>query len=396
MFWEAWRYERDRFYDPNMRGLDWKAIGDRYATYLPYVNHRSDLDFVLGLMLGELGTGHSYVANVGSGVRPIAVGQLGADYRLNAGKVQIAKIYNGNNYEEGRRGPLGEPGVNVKEGDYLLEIDGQPLTADINPHALLVGKANQTVILTVNDRPTTEGARKVRVRPISNEGQLRYAEFVEESRRKVDQLSGGKIAYIHVPNTSIEGMVEFNRGFYGQSDRDAALIDERWNGGGMLPTFFIEALQRQPVLYVQSRTSDFDSPDAISIPGPKAMLINQYAGSGGDMFPYLFKRAGLGPLIGTRTWGGLVGIRGFNSFIDGGGVTAPEFSIYDPATNEIVAENRGIDPDIEVDDRPDMVALGRDVQLERAVEYLMAEVRKRPVRQPRKEIPRLGREGIVK
>jgi tricorn protease len=379
-----------------MRGLDWKAIGDRYAQYLPYVNHRSDLDFVLGLMIGELGTGHSYVAGLGSGVPPVPVGQLGADYRVNAGKIQIAKIYNGNNYEEARRGPLGDPGVNVKEGDYLLEIDGQPLDASTNPHALLIGKANRTVILTVNDRPTTDGARKVRVRPVANEGQLRYAEFMEDTRKKVDQLSGGRIAYIHVPNTSIEGMIEFNRGFYAQSNKDAVLVDERWNGGGMLPTFFIEALQSTPVLYVQSRTSDFDQPDRIAIPGPKAMLINQYAGSGGDMFPYLFKRAGLGPLIGSRTWGGLVGIRGYNTFVDGGGVTAPEFSIYDPVTNEIVAENRGIDPDIAVDDRPDMVALGRDVQLEKAVEYLMGELKKRPVPQPRKELPRVGKEGIAK
>jgi tricorn protease len=395
MFWEAWRYMRDNFYDPNMRGLNWQAIGLRYEQYLPYVRHRSDLDFVLGLMIGEVGTGHSYVFNVPTGATPVPVGQLGAEYAVDGDKIKISKILGGSNYDESRRSPLAEPGVNVKVGDYLLAIDGQPVTATTVPGALLINKVGRTVVLTVNEKPTMEGSRTVRVRPIGSEQPLRYVEYVETTRKAVEQASGGRIAYMHVPDTAVGGIIGFVRDFYNQTDREALLVDERWNGGGFLPTFFVETLSRKAVTMLQGRNQQADEPDRAFIPGPKAMLINEYAGSGGDMLPYLFREAKLGPLIGTRTWGGLVGITGSSGFVDGGGITAPEFSIYNPRTNQIVAENTGVDPDIDVDARPDLIAQGKDPQLERAIQYLLDQLKRRPARPQRTTIPRVEPKGRV-
>jgi tricorn protease len=396
IFWEAWRYERDNFYDPQMRGLNWRAIGERYAQYLPYVAHRSDLDYVLGLMLGELGTGHSYVqsGDPGVSVTRVPVGQLGVDYEVSGEHIRLAKIYRGANFEESRRGPLGEPGLNVKEGDYLLAIDGQPVNRGVNPNSLLTNKVGRTVVLTVNSTPSMEGARKVRVRPIGNEANLRYAEFIEDNRRKVEQLSGGRIGYFHVPDTQFTGATEFIRGFYSQTDKDALLVDERWNNGGLVQPWFVDTLARRVKARVQDRNRA-DWVDAVAVEGPKAMLINGYAGSGGDFFPYMFRQAGLGPLIGTRTWGGLVGITGYSQFVDGGGVSAPEFALYDPNTNEIIAENTGIDPDIEVDNRPDLIAKGRDPQLEAGVAYLMEQLKKVKPRNPRTTVPQLGKKGRI-
>ncbi|MBI3721411.1 MAG: PDZ domain-containing protein [Fimbriimonas ginsengisoli] len=392
MFWEAWRWERDHFYDKAMTGLDWKAIGDRYAKYLPYVSHRSDLTYVLGLMLGELGTSHAYVfgGDLGPMIPPVVVGMLGADYGLDSGHVKFKKIYRGESFEEGRRGPLGEPGINVNEGDYLLEIDGKEVAPSVAPQSLLLDKAGHQVTLTVNSVPSTTGARKVVVRPIASEGQLRYIDWVEATRRKVGELSGGKIGYMHVPDTSIDGVIEFLKGFYSQTDKEAMIVDERWNGGGMIPTFYIEKLSRHTMTVFRQRHGD-DVPFPVQhLEGPKVMLINAYAGSGGDLFPWFFRQAKLGPLIGKRTWGGLVGITGGAPLVDGGTVTAPEFGLYDPATGKWIAENMGIDPDIDVDLRPDLAAQGRDPQLEKAVEVLMDELKKgkAPVRRP--DFPKVG------
>jgi tricorn protease len=397
MFWDAWRWEKNHFYDPNMVGLDWKAIGDRYAKYLPYVSTRLDLNYVLGLMLGELGTGHSYVqgGDFGNMGTPIPVGQLGADYEISGNAVRFKKIYRGANFDEARRGPLGEPGVDVKDGDYLLEIDGMAVDKNTNPNSLLVDKVGKTVILTVNSSPSTTGARKVRVRPIGNEGQVRYFDFVESNRKWVDKMSGGRIGYMHVPNTQFEGAVEFTRGYWSQTDKDAMIVDERWNGGGYIQPWFVDTLARKIKAGIQNRNSREDTSDAVAIEGPKAMLINGYAGSGGDFFPWMFKHMGVGPLIGTRTWGGLVGIGAGAPLLDGGGVTAPEFSIYDRDTMEIIAENHGIDPDINVDARPDLVAQGRDPQLEKAVEVLMDQLKKLPAKKNRTTVPKVGKDGRI-
>jgi len=396
IFWEGWRYQRDNFYDPNFLGMNWKAIGDRYAKYLLYVAHRSDLNYVLGLMIGELGTGHAYVSggDDGNPVAGVPVGQLGADYEATAQGVRFARIYRGDSFDESRRGPLSDPGVEVKEGDYLLAVDGQPVTRDTNPNALLVGKANRVVVLTVNSTPSQAGARRVRVRPLASESQLRYVAFTEDNRRKVEQLSGGRIGYFHVPDTQFTGATEFVRGYYSNAAKDAVVVDDRWNNGGLIQPWFVDTLARGIKTRITNRNAE-DSYDALAILGPKAMLINGYAGSGGDFFPYMFRQSKLGPLIGTRTWGGLVGISGYLFFVDGGQISSPEFALTNPETNEIIAENTGIDPDIEVDARPDLIAQGRDPQLERAVEYLMEQLRRQPVKQPRRDVPKVGSKGRI-
>ncbi|MCB8931922.1 MAG: PD40 domain-containing protein [Chthonomonadaceae bacterium] len=396
IFWEAWRYERDHFYDAEMLGLNWDAIGKHYAELLPYVAHRNDLNYVIGLMIGELGTSHAYVGggDMGDGPPPIPTGQLGADYESHANKIRFKKIYYGLNFDESRRGPLGEPGVNIKEGEYLLAIDGKPLGADTNPDSLLVNKAGKTVTLTVNDRPGMEGSREVRVHPIASEGQLRYIEWVEANRRWVSEATGGKVGYMHVPDTSMPGVIEFIKGYYSQSDKQAMIIDERFNGGGMIPTFFIERLGRQVATALKQRNGEDIKFPTQTFQGPMAMMINGYAGSGGDMFPWLFQNAKMGPLIGTRTWGGLVGIQGGAPLIDGGFLSSPEFGIYDVKTGKWIAENTGVTPDIEVDARPDLVAKGQDPQLAKAVEYLMEQLKKGSVKyvEP-KGYPRVGGGG---
>lgn len=397
IFWDAWRYEKNHFYDPNMVGLDWKAIGDRYSKYIPYVATRYDLNYVLGLLIGELGTGHSYVSggDFGNMGTPVPVGQLGADYEVSGNGVRFKKIYRGANYDESRRGPLGEPGMDVKDGDYLVAIDGKAVDAKTNPNSLLVDKVGKTVVISVNSQPSMSGARKYRVRPIGNEAQVRYFDFIDSSRKWVDKASGGRIGYMHIPNTQFEGSVEFVRGYWSQTDKDAVVVDERWNGGGYIQPWFVDTLLRKTKAGIQVRNAKEDGQDAVSIEGPKAMLINGYAGSGGDFFPWMFRYMKVGPLIGTRTWGGLVGINGGAPLVDGGSVTAPEFSIYDRDTQEIIAENHGIAPDIEVDARPDLIAAGRDPQLEKAVEYLMGELQKMPAKKKRTTIPKVGKDGKI-
>jgi tricorn protease len=393
IYWEAWRHQRDLFYDKSMLGVDWEAVGRKYAALLPYVAHRSDLNYLIGLMIGELGTGHAYVTSPGdTGFQPqnVPVGQLGADYRVVGDKVQFARIYRGLNFEEPRRGPLGAPEVEVKEGDFLLAVNGQPVSASTGVHPHLVDKADKPVTLTVNDAPTMAGSRQVVVRPIGDESGLRYIEWVEGNRRTVRERSGGRIGYLHVPNTSVQGIIEFLKGFYSNSDAEAWIIDERYNGGGFIPTFFIEALQRQMQTMLVPRYGDNIALPPQSLQGPMVMLVNEFAGSGGDMLPWLFKRNKLGPLIGTRTWGGLVGIQGGASLVDGGSVTTPGFGIFDAETGELIAENKGVDPDIEVDARPDLVAQGRDPVLERAIEHLKKQLPKerRPLAKP--VMPKFG------
>ena len=384
IFWESWRHERDNYYDSNMLGLDWKAIGDKYAALLPYCSNRSDLTYLIGLMIGELGTGHAYTqpGETGYTAPNVPVGMLGADFEAIGENVRFKKVYKGLNFESDRRGPLGAPGVNVKDGEYLLAINGREVKSKISVSELLVDKVEKNVTLTVNDRPTMAGARKVVVRPVASESGLRYIDWVETNRAYVKKVSGGKIGYMHVPNTSAQGIIEFIKGYYSNSDAEAFIIDERYNGGGWIPTFFIEYLMRQPQTVFKPRYGVDQDLSNQALVGPKCMLINEFAGSGGDMFPWLFKRNKLGPLIGTRTWGGLVGIQGYSNAVDGGGVTAPAFGIYDKDRGEWIAENTGVDPDIEVDGRPDLIAQGKDPVLEKALEYLNGELKKaRPARQ---------------
>ena len=397
MFWDAWRYERDYFYDKGMAGVDWVAIGKKYAEYLPSVNHRSDLSYILGMLIGELGTGHAYVqgpGDVGSMGTRVPVGTLAADYEVKNGGVAFKKIIRGFNYLEETQTPLGLPGVGVKEGEFLVAIDGKAVTPEAHPNQLMIGKVGKLVTLSVNSKPGLEGARKVFVRPIASDQRARYEEFIEGNRLMVSKLSGGKIGYMHIQNTAAEGSSDFVRGFWSQSDKDAMIVDERWNGGGYIQPWYVETLKRKKQAMIQPRNG-IDSPEAATIEGPMAMLINGYAGSGGDFFPYMFRQSKRGPLIGKRTWGGLVGISGGYSLVDGGSLTAPTFAIYNAETNEIIAENTGVDPDMDIDNRPDLVALGRDPQLEAAVKHLMDELAKQPAKKTRKDTPKVGKNGKI-
>ena len=328
MFNEAWRLERDFYYDPAMGGLDWKAVGERYRQLVPYVAHRSDLNYVLGELLGELSTSHAYV---GGGEYPdvsrVGVGLLGADFDLDAksGLYRFKTIYRERHWHYPVTAPLGEPGVDVREGDYLISVNGQPVRAPQNLYAAFVGTTGKQTRITVGSSPDDPNARTFTVSPVGGEEHLRYVDWVEANRRKVEKATGGRIAYIHVPNTSTAGIREFTRQYFPQVDKQGIIVDERFNGGGSIPDFFIERLQRTTWVYWSSRDGNPFRTPSTAIDGPKCILINQYAGSGGDAFPYYFRLKGLGPVIGMRTWGGLVGYSHLLPLVDGGQVTMPDF-----------------------------------------------------------------------
>ncbi len=398
IFWETWRIQRDHFYDPTMGGQDWLAIGKHYAEYLPHISSRIDLFAIQGLLIGELGTGHEYLQPGDPWLpipRNIPNAYLGVDYAVEGDNVKLAKIFRGLSFDESSRAPLNEPGENIKDGSYLLAIDGHKVDSHVNPQSLLVNKVGRTVMLTIADTAGGLGSRDVRVRPVGSEMNLRKVDFLEDNRKWVDKMSGGRIGYMYISDTQATGSIDFVRGYYSQTDRDAMIVDERWNGGGYIQPWFVDTLGRHIKAGIQNRTSK-DASDAVAIEGPKAMLINGYAGSGGDFFPWMFKHEKLGPLIGKRTWGGLVGISGYYPLVDGGGVTSPSFAIYDRDTNDIIAENRGVDPDIDVDNRPDLVIAGHDPQLERALAYLEEQLKQHPPRKPRAEPVHVGEKGRVK
>jgi tricorn protease len=381
MFREAWRIQRDFYWDPNMMGLDWEAIGKRYEVLLPHVAHRSDLNYIIGELIAELRTSHTYV---GGGdmpsVKRVGVGLLGADFEIDQGAYRIQKIYPGEGWNPMTTSPLGEPGLKVSEGDYLLAINGRSVPAADNLYAHFQNLAGKVVTLTVNSTPNEEGSWDITVKPMPNETGVRYVEWVETNRQKVDEATGGKVGYMHVPDTSIRGLIMFDKYLAGQVGKEGFVIDERYNGGGMIPDFFTEKLKR-PLLNLISPREGKDVPwPPVAIYGPKAMLINEYAGSGGDAFPWFFKREKVGPIVGTRTWGGLVGISRSIPMIDGGNVTAPEVAFW--ATDnggEWIVENYGVDPDYKVEQRPDLVVQGRDPQLEKAIELVQEALEKNPV-----------------
>lgn len=393
MYWEVWRFERDNFYREDMGGLDWAALGARYAQYLPHLAHRRDLDHVLGLLVGELGTSHAHIrkepGEESAKGRAASAALLGADYEPGVpGKpgLRFKKIYGRALAQDSLRGPLGEPGLGIEPGHYLLEIDGRPVGATAHPGALLLNKAGRVVTLTVNDRPSLEGARRVRVRPMANEADLRYQDWVEENRRKVDRLSGGRIAYVHVPDTARPGQIEFFRGYYGQRDKEAVLVDARFNGGGFPQPMILPALNLRSQTVSRYRRWGMDA-EIQAINGPKAMLINDYAGSGGDLIAWMFRDGNMGPLIGTRTLGALVGITAVCTLMDGGTVAAPGHARYDPRTGEQIAENKGVAPDVELDARPDLLAKGEDPQLEKGVAMLLEELERNPRRLAEPKLP---------
>lgn len=382
-FTDGWRILRDWFYDPGMHGLDWNAIRTKYGQLMPYVAHRADLDYILGEIAGELNAGHVYVGSPSdvSSVERVDNGLLGAEIVPADGYYRISNIFPGENWHESFRSPLTEPGVKVREGDYILAVDGVSTKGVENFYRLLENKADRVVTLTVNSTASTAGARTERVRPVKRETNLRYLEWVQSRRDYVTKASNGRIGYIHLPNTGAEGNRELVKGFYPQVDKDALIIDDRYNGGGFIPDRMIEILDRPVLNYWARRNTKPTATPAYAHVGPKAMLINGYSASGGDALPYYFRKRGLGTIIGTRTWGGLIGISGNPNLMDGGSISAPQFRFFDTEGMWAV-EGVGVSPDIEVVDRPDLVAKGQDPSLEAAVKLLLEQLEKNPVKRP--------------
>jgi tricorn protease len=370
MFEEAWRYERDYFYDPNMHGRDWNKVHDRYAPLIPFIRHRTDLTYVLDQMNGELSVGHSFVFGGDyPAVDTSRVGLLGADLEVENGYWRIKRIYTSESWNPQLKAPLSQPGLKVKEGDYLFGIDGVQLTAADDPYRLLDGTADRQTVLHVSEQPEFEAAEEIVVQPIKSEHSLRQRAWVEDNRRCVDELSKGRLAYVWIPNTGGGGVVSFNRYFFAQQDKEGAVIDERFNGGGLLDDYMVDLMTRKLRAAITNETPNgepFRLPAGIL--GPKVLLINELAGSGGDFFPWVFRQQNIGPLIGTRTWGGLVKSSVHYALVDGGVLTAPDNAVFDPINNKWIAENEGIPPDISVRIDAASVAKGRDPQLERAVE----------------------------
>jgi tricorn protease len=385
MFREAWRIQREFFYDANFHGLDLAATEKRYEPFLARVASRSDLNYLFADMLGEITVSH---LGVGGGampdVRRVQTGLLGADYRIENGRYRFARVYDGENWNPQLRAPLTQPGVNVAAGDYLLAVNGRPLTAADSIYSLFEGTVGKQVVLRVGAQPSGEGARDVTVVPVASEQPLRNFAWIEDNRRYVDRVTNGRVAYVYMPDTATGGYTFFNRYFYAQVGKDAVIVDERFNGGGNLATDIAEILGRPLMSMVATRDGENEAQPQGAIVGPKAMLINEMAGSGGDAMPWYFRKAGLGPLIGKRTWGGLVGRAAGVPLMDGGFVGAPSSAVWDPARSEWIAENTGVAPDIEVEQDPALVRQGKDPQLDKAIETVMAALAKAPKAAPKR------------
>ena len=373
IFREGWRYQRDFLYVNNVHGAPWNDVYDWYKPWVAHVRHRSDLNYLIDILGGEVSVGHSYTSGGDFPQVPsIPVGLLGADYEKDKGYFRIKKIYTGENWNPDLRSPLSGPGIDVKEGEYIIEVDGRPLTADMNIHSLFEATADRQVKLRVNNKPSKEGSRLVTVIPIPNEFGLRSRAWVENNRRKVDQMSGGKLAYVYVPNTGNPGYTYFNRYYFAQQDKQGAVIDERNNGGGSAADYMIDVMARKLHGYFNNRVEGHkvSTTPMAGIWGPKVMVVNENAGSGGDLLPYMFRKMKIGPLVGTRTWGGLVGTCDTPPFIDGGRMVAPRGGFFDTDGNWAV-EGEGVAPDVEVFQDPKAVAEGKDPQLDRAVQEAM-------------------------
>jgi len=378
IFEEAWRVNRDFFYDPNMHGVDWNAMRRKYAVFLPHLACRSDLNQVIQWMCSELSVGHHRVGGGDYLIRPERVGGglLGADFTIENKRYRFKKIYGGLNWNPDLRSPLTEPGVDVKAGEYLLAVQGTELSYPANLFSLFENTAGKITEITVGPNPDGSGSRTVAVVPLTSEYALRNRDWVEGNLKKVDEATNGRVAYVYVPNTSTMGHTYFKRYFFPQSDKDAIIVDERFNGGGMVADYYIDLLRRPYICHWGMRYgADLKSPSA-SIQGPKVMLIDETAGSGGDLLPWMFRKFNLGKLIGKRTWGGLVGVLGFPMLMDGGYVTAPNLGIWHEG--KWVVENIGISPDIVVEQLPDQVMDGKDPQLEKAIEEVLKELEQNP------------------
>jgi tricorn protease len=383
IFDEAWRVSRDYFYDPNMHGVDWLAIKKKYAAFLPDLSCRDDLNQLLQWMGSELSIGHNFILSGGDHpftVKTVNGGLLGADYEVANGRYRLKKIYGGLNWNPNLRSPLTEPGVNAQVGDYILAVNGKEVVAEDNLCQFFENTAGKIVELTIGSNPSMAGSRVVKVVPVGNEYALRNRDWVEGNLRKVTEATNGKVAYVYVPNTSVDGHDYFKRYFYPQANRQAIIVDERFNGGGSIADYYINLLTRPYQASWHTRYGkDFKTPSA-SIEGPKVMLIDETAGSGGDMLPWMFHKFSVGTLVGKRTWGGLVGILGYPVLMDGGLVTAPNVGIW--TKDGFVVENVGVSPDIEVEQNPADVIKGHDPQLEKAIQVAMQQLAEHPVTEP--------------
>ena len=374
IFDEAWRAFRDGFYLENMHGKDWKAIKEKYAALLPYVKTRLDLNYIIGEMIGELGVGHAYV-NPGEVESPkrVSMGLLGAEVsRDKSGFFRLEKILPGASWSKELRSPLTEPGVEAKAGEYIVAIDGVPTNSVNDMYKLLIGKANVPTELSLNSKPQLAGARKIVVSPLAEEYSLYHYNWIQDNIKKVDKATSGKVGYIYIPDMGPEGLNEFSRYFYPQLDKEGLIIDDRANGGGNVSPMILERLSREPYRLTMRRGS---------------CLINKYSASDGDLFPWGFRALGLGKLIGTRTWGGIIGISGPLPYMDGTDIRVPFFTSYDPKTGNWIIENHGVDPDILIDNDPIKEWNGEDQQLDRAIEEVMKQLKERkplaPVPAPR-------------
>lgn len=383
VFNEVWAMQKEFFYVENMHGADWDAVKTKYEKFLPYVNHRSDLGYVLNEMMGELVVGHAYIYPGDQPSSPsVSTGTLGADLEPVDGVYKINKIFTRLDWNPSFKAPLAEPGLNIAEGTYIVAVDGVPLTKEVNIYKLLENKVGKQVVLKINTKPTLAGSKEVVVKPISygNEVELRRMDWVESNRKKVDKLSNGQIAYVYMPNTGSEGYTNFNRYYFSQMDKKALLMDERNNGGGSVADYVIDLLSRDLIAGWGLRDGKSFTTPGNGIYGPKAMIINENAGSGGDMMPYMFRHKGLGKLVGRTTMGILVGISGYPPLLDGGSITSPNFGVFDLNGNYII-ENEGVAPDIFVEQLPKDLLEGRDPQLEKTVKLLLEEIKTYPYKQ---------------
>jgi tricorn protease len=399
IFDEGWRNQRDYLYVPNMHGTDWVKDKQMYGQLLPYVMHRADLNYLIDMMGSEISIGHSYVRGGDMPEVPALVGGglLGADFAIDAGRYKITRIYDTESWNPDLRAPLAAPGVDVSVGDYILKVGGIDLKAPDNIYRLLDGTANRQTVLTVNSKPVLEGARQVTVVPVASEQALRTRAWVESNRRQVEKLSNGQLAYVYIPNTSQPGYQSFNRYYFAQQDKKGAVVDERYNSGGSAADYIVDVLQRDFDGYFNNVAGDrvpFTSP-AAGIWGPKVMIINEMAGSGGDLMPYMFKFRKVGTLVGKRTWGGLVHTADTPTFVDGGSMIAPRGGFFSKDGRWAV-ENEGVAPDIDVENTPKDVIAGHDPQLERAVEEGMRLLKAKPVNRLVKEppSPTWGKRGV--
>lgn len=388
IFNEAWRMERDFYYEPNMHGLDWNAMKEKYGQLIPYASCRRDIQFIVGELIGELNTSHTYVygGDLRREAEGIDVGMLGADYEVDeaANRYRFKKILSVPGWTRAIFPPLAKPGLNVQEGDYLLSVNGEEVTADRNIYSYFQDLAEKQVILLINDKPAKQGAREIAVEPLDDENALRYLDWVEHNRRTVEKASDGQIGYIHLPDTYTSSAREFPKYFYGQTRKKGLIIDGRFNGGGLDPAIFLQRLQKKAWSYWTRRYSHDQTSPQHSVNAHMVCLTNRQAGSGGDELPWEFQYFGMGPVIGTRSWGGLVGVSMFLEMIDGGGLTAPDYRIYDPNGKWIV-ENVGVQPDIVIDLHPLEMARGHDAQLWKGVEVLMENIERDPQTWPKHE-----------